>query len=142
MSVKTYDPKAVSVIVGSQPVTGFAEGEFVKVERNEDGWSLLVGADGEATRAKNNNRSGKVTLTLLASSASNDYLSELQTADELSGNSTVGIMIKDTRGTSLYTAATAWIAKQAPASFGKDAGTREWVLETDELIQFAGGQSA
>lgn len=139
MSVKNYDPKKVSVIVGSQPVTGFADGSFCKVARNEDGFSLLVGADGESTRAKNNNKSGKVTVTLLASSASNDYLSQLQLADELSGNATVGLLIKDNQGRSLYTAATAWVTKQPEADFGKDAGTREWVLETDELIQFAGG---
>lgn len=141
MSVKTYDPKQVSVIVGSQPVGGFADGEFVTVERNEDAFSLLVGADGESTRAKNANRSGKVTIRLLASSASNDYLSELQVADELSGNGVFGLMVKDARGTSIYTAATAWINKQPPAAFGKDAGTREWVIETDELIAFAGGNN-
>lgn len=139
MSVKHYDPKKVSVIVGSQPVAGFADGEFVTCERNEDGFTLLTGADGESTRAKNANRSGKITIRLLASSASNDYLSALQLADELAGNATFGVMVKDGFGTSIYTAATAWINKTPPAAFGKEAGTREWVLETDELIAFAGG---
>ncbi len=141
MTVKTYDPKEVSVIIGSQPLGGFADGDFVTVERNEDGWSLLVGADGETTRAKNANKAGKITVRLLASSASNDYLSELQIADELSGSATFGLMVKDNRGTSIYAAATAWINKQPPAAFGKDAGTREWVIETDELIPKAGGSN-
>ncbi len=141
MSVKTYDPKQISVVIGSQPIHGFADGDFVAVERNEDDWTLLVGADGESTRAKNANKSGKITLTLLASSASNDYLSDLQKADELSGTATFGALIKDSFGTSIYSAATLWCVKQPPATFSKDAGTREWVFETDELIQYAGGNS-
>jgi hypothetical protein len=141
MSVKHYDPKKVSVIYGSQIITGFADGDFVTVERNEDAFSLLVGADGESTRSKNSNKSGKVTLRLLSSSASNDYLSEMQLADELSGNAPSGLMIKDTFGTSIATAATAWITKQPSSAYGKEAGTREWVIETDELIQFTGGNS-
>lgn len=136
----TYDPSKVSVIVGSQPVTGYADGDFVSVERSEESFSLLVGADGETTRAKNANKSGKIKITLMASSASNDYLSALQAADELGGNSPFPILIKDNSGKSLYTAATAWISKPASGTFGKEAGKREWEIATDELICFAGGQ--
>ncbi len=120
MSVKTYDPKQVSVIIGVAPLSGFADGDFVTVERNEDNWTLLVGADGESTRAKNANKSGKVTIRLMSESVSNDTLSDLQIADELGGNAPFGILIKDSLGRSLYTAATAWINKQPPAAFGKD----------------------
>ena len=139
MATKTYDPKQVSVIIGSQPMRGFAEGDFVSVERNEDSWTLLVGADGESTRSKNANRSGKVTITLLASSSSNDYLTQLALADDASGRGVFSIMIKDNFGTSIYTAATAWIVKQPARSFAKEAGSQEWVIETDELIQYSGG---
>lgn len=139
MGVKTYDPKQVAVIVGSQPLTGFGDGDFVSVERNEDAWTLMVGADGESTRSKNNNRSGKITITLQQSSRSNDYLSQLALADELSGRATTNVMIKDNFGTTLYNAATAWIVKQPAITFAKEAGSREWVLETDELIGVLGG---
>lgn len=139
MAVKTYDPKQVSVIIGSQPMKGFSDGDFVTVERNEDNWTLMVGADGESTRSKNANKSGKITITLLGSSESNDYLSQLQLADELTGNGTFGGLIKDNRGRSLYTFATGWITKQPSAGFAKESPTREWVIETDELIPFTGG---
>jgi Protein of unknown function (DUF3277) len=139
MAVKTYDFKKVSVIIGSQPLQGFAEGDAVVVERNEDAWLLLNGADGESTRAKNNNRSGRITVNLLSSSASNDYLSGLYSADELGGNTPFGILIKDNSGTSNHAAATAWIAKMPAANFGKEAGTRTWIFETDELVSFHGG---
>lgn len=139
MAVRSYDPKEVSVIVGSQPIGGFGDGDMVTITRNEDAWSMIVGATGETTRSKNANKSGTFTITLLASSESNDYLSELQLADELSGTATFSVYVKDNFGRSLYSAATAWIKKQADGSFGKESGTREWTIETDELIMFAGG---
>jgi hypothetical protein len=139
MAVKTYDPKQVSVIIGTRAAQGFADGSFVSVDRNEDAFTLLVGADGEGCRAKSNNKSGRVTLTLMSSSEFNDYLSELALADELTGGGVVPLMIKDNSGSSLYSSATAWVVKHPTADFAKEAGTREWVLETDELIMFAGG---
>lgn len=137
--VKTYDPKKVSVIIGTHIASGFADGDFITVERDEDVWSTLTGADGETTRAKNANKSGKFTLRLLAASASNDVLSTLQLADEASGGGTFAVMVKDGSGRSLYAAAAAWISKAPSAAFGKEAGTREWVIATDELVPFAGG---
>lgn len=141
MAVKNYDPKQVSLIVGSAPAHGYADGDFITVARNEDSFSLLVGSDGESTRSKSSNRSGKVTLRLMASSSFNDTLSELSAADEISGSAVFPLMVKDNFGTSIYTAATAWIAKPAEAAFGKEGGTREWVIETDELLAFAGGNN-
>jgi len=82
MALKTYDPAQVTIIFAGIPISGFAEGTFVSVERNEDSWALQVGADGEATRAKSNNKSGRVTLTLIQSSFSNDALSAVMAVDE------------------------------------------------------------
>lgn len=138
--LKTYDPKAHSFIVGGRPITGWAE-DFLEVERNEDAWTLMTGASGESTRAKNANKSGRFRITLLASSEDNDYLMGLLLADETTGNGTVPVYHKDNRGTTLNTAATAWIVKSPTQGFGKDGGTRTWELETDELIHFAGGNT-
>jgi len=141
MTAKNYNPAKVGVTIGSKPLHGFAKGTFVKVSRDEDGFSLLVGADGESTRAKSNNKAGKVVVTLLASSDSNDYLSTLQATDEVTGLAPFPILIKDNQGNSLYTAATAWVVKPADAEFGQEAATREWTFQTDELVAFAGGNT-
>lgn len=142
MSVKNYDPKKISVIIAGLPITGFADGTFAKVARDEDAFTAVVGATGEVTRVQNANKMGKLTITLLGSSASNDYLSSLATADEISGAGTFGAMVKDNKGTSLYGAATAWIAKSPDAEWSKENnGHREWVIATDELIVFAGGSN-
>lgn len=137
--LKTYDPKQVAVIVGGKIMQGFADGTFVKLERNEQAFNLKVGVDGEGTRAKSNNRSGKITITLMQSSDSNDELSGFAAADELSNTGAVPVLVKDASGRTLASAVTAWVQKYADAEFAKEAMTRPWTLETDELVIFEGG---
>lgn len=142
MSVKNYDPKQVAVIVGGKIISGFADGTFVKVERNEQAFNLKVGVDGEGTRAKSNNRSGKVTLTLMQSSLSNEVLSGFAILDETSGKGAVPLYVNDKSGNSLFTALTAWVQKFADPEYAKEVMTRTWILETDELIMFVGSNSS
>lgn len=138
--LKTYDFRQVSVIVGGRIMAGFAEGDdSVMVERNEDAWSLKVGADGEATRSKSNNKSGKVTLKLQQTSESNAILSAFAKADELSNSGAVPVLIKDNSGLSLHAAEQAWVIKMPSSGFGAESGEREWVLESDNMEMFEGG---
>lgn len=142
MAVRNYDPKNVSVIVGGTSIKGFTDGTFIMAERSEQMWNMKVGVDGIATRAKSNNRSGKVTITLHQSSASNDFLSGLAIADELAPGGTGGVplLIRDNNGTTLATAATAWVNKLANSEFGKEVANRVWVLETDTLVMNVGSE--
>jgi hypothetical protein len=139
MAVKTYDPKQVTLIVGGKIVTGFTDGTFILAERNENMFNLKVGVDGIGTRAKSNNQSGKLTITLHQSSNSNDDLSALASADELSNTGAVPVLMKDSSGRTIVTALTAWIQKYANAEFAKEVANRVWVMETDQLIIFDGG---
>jgi hypothetical protein len=136
--VKTFDPAQFSCIVGGKIMKGFADGTFIRVERNEQAYNLKVGVDGEGTRVKSNNKSGKVTITLMQSSESNEALSAFAAADELSNSGAVPLLLKDGTGTTIMSAATAWVQKYPDAEFAKEATTRAWVLETDELIEFIG----
>lgn len=141
MALKNYDPKQITTIVGGKIISGFADGTFVKAERNEQAFNLKVGVDGEGTRAKNNNRSGKFTITLMQSSSSNDVLSAFALADEFSGGGAVPVLLRDALGTTLCTALTAWVQKIADPENAKEVSTRTWVLETDEMLMFVGGNS-
>ena len=135
---KTYDAKQVSVIVGGHIVEGLADGTYVTVTRNNDSFALTMGADGEGARAKSNDKSGTVELTLLQTSASNDVLTGFANADEISNSGQVPILIKDQNGSTLVEAATAWIQKPADVTFGKEIEERSWVLESDDLTLFVG----
>ena len=137
-ALKTYDPAKVSVIVGGHIVQGFADGEFVSAARNNDTFSRVGGADGEQTRAKSNDRSGTITITLMQSSNSNGVLQGFASADEVSNGGLVPVLIKDSNGNELVIATKAWVQKPSDRGFGKENTDRQWVFETGELI-FAGG---
>lgn len=136
---KTYDPSQVLLTFNGYNISGFADGTFVNVARDEDMWSLQMGTDGEGTRSKSNNRSGTVSFTLMQSSDSNDILSGFAAADELSNSGMGPLLVKDNSGRSLYAAENAWIQKLPDSEFGREATSREWVLRTDHLQSFVGG---
>lgn len=139
MSVKTYDPAKVTITFAGIIVEGHADGTFITAARNNPSFSLKVGSSGEGARAKSNDRSGIVTLTLQQSSASNDLLSAQAALDEASGDGIGSLLIKDLSGTTLCSAETAWIQKPADVEYAKEISDRQWVLETDILNIFAGG---
>lgn len=141
MAVKTYSPKDVSVIVAGTQISGFAEDTFVNVERDSDAFTKVVGADGEVSRTASADLSGTITITLLGTSASNDILSALAVADALSLSGQFPILIKDELGTSLHTAAEAWIQKAASKEYGAEVGDVEWLIQCSDLIEFTGGNS-
>lgn len=145
MQLKTYDPKSVFVIVGGVQLGGFSENSVVKIHRNDDSFDVVIGADGSQHRRKTNNKSGTVTVSLMQSSGSNLFMSAMALLDENGGVSyginVAGIfplLIKD-NSLNLYTAQDAWIKKPPDGTYDLKATSREWVIETGELIWFEGG---
>lgn len=138
MTTNLYDPSQVVVTWGPNLISGFAEGTFIAATRDEDGFFKKIGADGEVGRARNKNRGGSVTLTLLQTSLSNDTLSASQVADELTGLGTFPLLVKDLLGNTLLTAPNAWVKKRADAEFGKEISDREWILDCDQLLGVVG----
>ncbi len=70
VSVTTYDPKKVNVIVGGRVITGFASDGVVTLAKSEDSVTPSVGAKGDVTYSENANESGTVSLTLMSTSSS------------------------------------------------------------------------
>jgi len=141
VAVRTYDPKAVSISANGIPIGGFADGTFVEIERSEDMFTKVVGADGETSRSKTNDRSGMITITLAQTSLSNDILSGLAYLDEVSNTGVFPVLVKDNEGNAIFFSEQAWIKKVAPASFSKGIENREWVIECADLDPFPGGTS-
>jgi hypothetical protein len=139
--LKTYDASQVIIVVGPVIISEghLADGTFVSAEKNEEAFSLVVGAAGRGTRAKTNNESGRATFTLHQSSAKNLELTTLHKADKLSGDGVVPLLIADRSGTTLVTAGTAWVANDPTVEFARESTDREWIVETDELIFVTGG---
>ena len=49
------------------------------------------------------------------------------------------LLIVDLNGTSLYMSGNAWIKRVPDPVFGREASTRTWTFEVDELRDFTGG---
>ena len=138
MSLKSYVPQRVSVIVGTVTLEGLAEDSFVDAERKTDAFSESVSNEGKVTRVKSSDRRGTIKVTLQASSDSNDYLSSLAITDDLTNVGTFPVVIKDNSGTDLATAPEAWITKIPSLKKGKELGKVEWTFSCAELILFIG----
>jgi hypothetical protein len=143
MPVSTYDPKQVILTVGGVPITGFADGTFITVERSNDSFTKSSGADGIVTRVKQNDKSGTITCTLAQTSPSNDILSAQAVLDEQSNAGVVPVQCKDNSGRTVLFSAFAWIRKPPSVEFGKEVSNREWPMDAADLdINVAGNPIA
>lgn len=142
MVVLTYNPGDVTLIVGGVEIVGFADDEFILIERDEDAFIKKVGVAGEVTRLKNQNRAGKITFKLMQSSISNDELSFLAALDESQGFGAVPALARDLSGRSVFATPFAWVKRYPRAEYKKTVGTWTWVLDTASLLVFVGGNNA
>jgi len=138
--VKTYDYKFTVMTVGGVPITGFADGTGITVEFSSPSYTKTVGADGEVARTRSNDDTAKITITLLQTSLSNDWLSSLVALDKLANAGKVPVQIKDLLGTTVLFFKDAWVNERPSIEFGKELSERAWILETGQIsIENIGG---
>src|ERR1035437_9000029 len=139
MATKTYDPALLVVVVNGILMSGFAENSVVDVERINGMFSLQMGADGTSTRSKSNDKSGRITLHLMQTSASNDIMSLFALIDEtIDSGGKFPVMIKDLGGRALHSSDEAWVVGMPKSGNTNKAGPREWMIETGNLDWFEG----
>jgi hypothetical protein len=128
--ITTYNPKKVSVSLGSHIVTGYADDSFITIDPNGDGVTKKVGCDGEIVRSISPDDTFVIKLTVLQTSPTNSWLQNMHAADIANGSGMFPILVKDLSGSTVFKAAQAWPAKPASRGFGKEANNREWELHT------------
>lgn len=133
--MKNYDPKLIHCVFAGHFLDGFADGTFVSFSKAAPPFSTRVGVGGDVARTRNHNRSGTVTFTLMQTSESNQRLSQILAQDLAAPNGAgVGsLSVQDIAGTTLFTAAKAWIESDPDASFELESGTREWTIAYEKL---------
>lgn len=131
--VRTYDPSQVIVTINGANMSGFADGTFVTIERDEQSFTKVIGADGTSSRSKTSNRSGMLTITLAQTSPSNDILSALLAQDEASSDAVFSVQVKDNSGDSRVFSGTGWVQGMPSIEYGKDMSNREWVIELVDM---------
>ena len=131
---KTYAPDMVVMNFGPSLITGFSSGSIITVEREVESFSKRVGAQGDTTRVRSANISGRVTIRLKQVADSNRILSSILNMDELFGSGKFPLYVADTGGSSLFSAAEAWIVKNPLVDFSDDESPREWIFDCSNLI--------
>ncbi len=139
MSITNYFIDQVIVSFGPIDINGYANDTFVEIEREEDGWTTYVGALGDVCRTQNLNRSGKITLTLMATAPVNDLLAAIAQEDEDFGIDYHPMSVKDLSGNMRASGEDAWIVKRPKIERGKESGTVQWVFMVAKLNLFEGG---
>lgn len=139
--LKIYDADQVNISLAGIPLSGYADGEFLRIERESNAFDDVVGTDGEVTRSKTNDDRATATVRLMQSSGSNDLLSVLYNSDKNTpGGVGVGpFLARDAQGRAIFTAEKAWIAKAPNVVFDRTATEREWVIRMATIIEFHGG---
>lgn len=125
---RTYDPNDVSVIVASVYLTGFGD-DVVTVSKDEDNFTVSVGAQGDVVRSKVNNPLGTITVTLQATSPQVPYLNSLAN----SGRAVPVSVIYSGDPKEISTSTEAYVKKPADREYGKEAGTREFEFQCMDL---------
>lgn len=133
MSVRNYSAGEVAIIIGDHIVGGYADGTFATLERTEDSFTTVTGADGKTSRAKSSNRSGLLTLNLLNTSPSNEVLSSYALQDEADGTGFFPVLVRDNSGGSRHSSATGWVRKPANAEYAKELTDRQWLIDLADL---------
>lgn len=140
MPFGTYDPEKVDVVFNGTPIDGFGPGTFIKVSRNEDGWSFQPSNSGGGARSRNPNRSGRFEFTLLAASPSNGFLNAFAVADELTGEGVGEVYVRDRSSLAAECSAqNGWIVKFPDYERAKETGEVTWVIESDDVNMSHGG---
>ena len=132
--IVNYDPKNIVITVNGETIEGFADSTFVTIERDEDNWTKTVGADGTVARSRTRNVAGRVTLTLMQTSASNAILEGFIEMDDYANLGQFYVSVLDANYKGKIEIPCAWISKPPAVTFGREIEDREWVLDCAQIL--------
>lgn len=141
MPLRHYNAREITInFAGLDLNKGAGEDEFVSIEEDEDFFTITKGVDGEITRNERPNNSMMVTITLMASSDTNDKLSAIHELDRRTpgGAGVAPFLYRNRLGTDLLASAEAFITKRPTRTRGKQVGTVQWVFQVCFPENFSG----
>lgn len=143
MTAKVYTSDEVTIAIGPVLVdSGYADGEFLRVEGETDITEDVVGTDGEVAVSRTNDYRATITVLLLQTADANlglSVLANLAVNSPGMAGAIVPTLVRDRNGSSLYTAENSWVQKAPDASFDRTAQSREWPVRCAKLIRIDGG---
>jgi len=130
MDIKTYSSKQVLISLGSHSVEGPADGDFLSIEPNSEGFTRVVGAYGEVVRSVSPDETYTLALTLLMQSPTVAWCQNQFDRDRATGDGMFPILVKDMKGGIIFSAEQAWIVNSPAVTYGIEASTREITIHT------------
>lgn len=121
MSVHNF--KNTQAVVAGNILTGFADGDAISAEPNEDKWTQTVGVDGNVTWNESNNETGTFTFKLKPESASVPILLQLYKSGE-----SFDVMLHDTSLNKRVTGEDCRIQKLPPFTRAEEVEALEYVI--------------
>lgn len=139
--VTTYSAAAVTCMVGSHVVEGLGTGDdAIMVTMSEDMMSKNVGIKGDVTFSQATDRSGEVTIRLLAGASSNEFLTAKCEATASGTVFSAPIIITESGSNSKVTANKCVILRMPDFQRGTTAAELEWqFLAADIAISHTAG---
>jgi hypothetical protein len=135
-----YIPEDVTITVaGFVSLEGIADGTFVSITKDVVPFASARTTDGIVSRLYNYDTTYTVEVSLYSGSQSNDSLMKLLQADEISQMGMYPLMIKDSSGTSLFFAPSAWIQDLPTLTLSNKFEVRTWVFKATQAALNIGG---
>lgn len=133
--INSYSPKNVNISFQGIALTGFAEDSFIRIKRNSDVLTEVVGARGELSLTVVADKTGELELELLQTSPSNLALSALLAVMELGGVIPVGqFLVTDPSGSNITIANNAYLKGTPDIELAKDQNSRVWTFGCETLL--------
>ena len=128
---KPIDLDQIVISLAAIRLEGWGTDAIATLEFEGKAFTKVAGGDGEIIRSKNFNRSGTLKCKVMQSAGVNDKLWALHKLDMNTPNGAgIGVLvIKDLQGTTLLTAASAWISAPPNPVWGTSGQQWEWSID-------------
>jgi len=130
--VNTYACKDVIVAFGGRRLTGFGPDAFISIAPSGEGTIKEVGADREVVRSLDPDGTFTITSTMQQTSDDIGYLQRTYELDRETGRGVLPILITDLMGGHVFSAMQAWVANFPEHGYARNAGTREFTIDTGD----------
>lgn len=141
LTPKNHAFPLVVVTYGAHRIEGFADqGDAISWSADGDSITITQGPDGELAINKMLDKPATLTLRLMSTSTSIDYLSGLRNVQKQPGflGPYPACSVVDANTGSTLTADQAWITKAPPVSYGTEASVVEFTIQGRFLQNLSG----
>ena len=135
-----YIPEAVQCLVaGFIPITGFVDGTFITIDKDEMPYVSVRMPDGTMARKYNNSQTYTITITLHNGAESNNLLTKMWQVDEITQRGKFPLLIKDQSGSDLFFSTESWIEFIPSLAKSNSIDARTWIIKSAFAVMNVGG---